>query len=427
MTTTAPVLDNTAPDGAAPVDPAAARRHVRGFWLVGFLFATTMAFAAAPAPLYVLYAKEDHFGSFAVTAIFAAYAVGVAVALFLAGHLSDRFGRLRLIAPAVLLNIVAAVMFIGWHELGVLLAARFVSGLGIGMLTATATAHMTELYRAARPGRPTALPEGVTTAANIGGIGLGPLVAGVLAQYAPRPLLAPYVVFGILMVVGLVAVVLTVPETVERARGPWRYRPQRVGAPAGAGRAFAAAAVVAFVAFAMFGFFTSLAPSFLSGQLHLTSHALAGLLTFLVFGSAGAAQILSARLPRSALYPIGLGALAVGLVVVVVAILVGTLAGLVVGGITVGVGSGVAFKAAVGEVIRIAPAGGRGEALAGLFLIAYLGMSVPVVLLGLLLEIAPTNPSVVAFGVLMLALLALSTVMVASDRRISRRAALGVL
>jgi hypothetical protein len=54
-------------------------------------------------------------------------------------------------------------------------------------------------------------------------------------------------------------------------------------------------------------------------------------------------------------------------------------------------------------------------------------MSVPVVLLGLLLEIAPTNPSVVAFGVLMLALLALSTVMVASDRRISRRAALGVL
>src|SRR3954471_9961058 len=107
--------------GAAAVPTS--RVHARGFWLVAFLFATTMAFAGAPAPLYVLYAKEDGFGPFAVTVIFAAYAVAVAISLYLAGHLSDRFGRRKVLLPAVALNLVAAVLFLTSHQLGWLLAA----------------------------------------------------------------------------------------------------------------------------------------------------------------------------------------------------------------------------------------------------------------------------------------------------------------
>jgi predicted MFS family arabinose efflux permease len=399
-----------------PNRPLAAPHHARGFWLVGYVFAVTMAFAAVPAPLYVLYAKEDHFGPFAVTAIFAAYAVGVALSLYLAGHLSDRFGRLRLIAPAVVLNVAAALIFVVWHDLSMLMIARFVSGLGVGLLTATATAHMAELHRVAHPGRSTTLPEVVSTAANLGGIGLGPLIGGLLAQFAPAPLFTPYIVFLFLMVAGLLAIVI-VPETVSPVEGPWHYRPQRVSAPAGARVAFGAAAVVAFVSFALFGFFTSLAPSFLSSQLHVTSHALAGLLSFLVFGSAAVAQIVTARMPKGAFYPVGVIGLAVGLVVVVVGILDGDLATLIAGGVIVGAGAGVGFKAAVGDAIRIASPTTRGETLATLFLIAYLGITVPVVLLGVLLEFAPTAPSIIAFGVVMLALLALAAILIRSTHR----------
>jgi hypothetical protein len=181
--------------------------------------------------------------------------------------------------------------------------------------------------------------------------------------------------------------------------------------------AFGAASVVAFVSFALFGFFTSLAPSFLSSQLHVTSHALAGLLSFLVFGSAAVAQIVTARMPKGAFYPVGVIGLAVGLVVVVVGILDGDLATLIAGGVVVGAGAGVGFKAAVGDAIRIASPTTRGETLATLFLIAYLGITVPVVLLGVLLEFAPTAPSIIAFGVVMLALLALAAILIRSTHR----------
>src|SRR5260370_602805 len=61
--------------GATP-DRQQRRSHGRGFWVVGYVFAVTMAFSTIPAPLYVLYQARDHFGALLVTVIFAAYAVG---------------------------------------------------------------------------------------------------------------------------------------------------------------------------------------------------------------------------------------------------------------------------------------------------------------------------------------------------------------
>ncbi|MFD0660580.1 MFS transporter [Thermocatellispora tengchongensis] len=190
--------------------PATIRRrhHARGFWIIGYTFAVTMAFAGAPVPLFVIYQEREGFGTVAATIVFAAYAFGVIASLFLAGHLSDRFGRLRMIAPAVLLNVLAGLIFLTSTDLGMLIVARVLSGLGVGMLTATATAHMTELHGTARPamgrpaghtsamarpagrapatGRPAGRAETMSTAANIGGIGAGMLVAGMLADVTPR-------------------------------------------------------------------------------------------------------------------------------------------------------------------------------------------------------------------------------------------------
>jgi MFS family permease len=69
----------------------------------------------------------------------------VALSLFLAGHLSDWHGRRRVLVPALLLQIVAGVVFLVWPSLPGLLLARVLSGLGIGAVTATATAWLSEL------------------------------------------------------------------------------------------------------------------------------------------------------------------------------------------------------------------------------------------------------------------------------------------
>jgi MFS family permease len=392
--------------GAAPEPglgtPPSARRHRAGFWLVAYAFAVTMAFSAIPTPLYVLYQARDGFGSLTLTVIFAVYAAGVAVSLLLAGHLSDWAGRRRMLAAAIAVNLVSGVLFLTWLSVPGLLVARFVSGISIGLLTATATAHLTELHRAGRAG---GSADAVATAANLGGIGLGPLLAGLLAQYAPDPLHLPYWVAEGLLVVGLLILAL-VPETVTRPEPRPAYRPQRVSVPAASRPAFFAAGAAGGVVFAVFGLFNSLAPSFLAGPLHQHSHALAGIAAFIVFGAAAVSQIVLARAPQGRLLRLGIVLLVAGIVAVTVAIWVTSLPLLLIGGVLAGAGGGATFKGAVSTVIAIAPPQARGESLAGFFLAAYLGLAAPVVGLGVATQYLSAEVALLIFAAVLLAALA---------------------
>jgi MFS family permease len=125
--------------------PQQRRRYGFGFWAVAFAFATVMAFTTAPTPLWSLYAQRDRFSSLTVTIVFAVYALAVALSLFLVGHLSDWHGRRRVLIPAIALEILAGVIFLAWSSLPGLLLARVSSGLGIGAVTATAMAWLSEL------------------------------------------------------------------------------------------------------------------------------------------------------------------------------------------------------------------------------------------------------------------------------------------
>ena len=378
-------------------------RHQIGFWLVAYAFTVTMAFSAVPTPLYVLYQARDGFGSVTLTLIFAAYAVGVALSLLLAGHLSDWAGRRRMLAAAIAVNLASGVVFLTWISVPGLLVARFVSGISIGLLTATATAHLTELHQAT--GRAGGRASVVSTAANLGGIGLGPLLAGLLAQYAPDPLHLPYLVAEGLMLIGLIGLAL-VPETVTRPDPHPAYRPQRVSVPRASRPAYWAAGATGAVVFAVFGLFTSLAPSVLAGPLHERSHALAGITAFAVFGAAAVSQILLARVPLRRLLGLGIAVLVVGLAGVTVAAWVTSLPLLIIGGVLAGAGAGATFKGTVATVIAIAPEQARGEALAGLFLAAYLGLAVPVIGLGIATQYLSTPDALLIFAAALLAALA---------------------
>ncbi|KAA9160250.1 MFS transporter [Amycolatopsis acidicola] len=383
--------------------PTVSRRHGVGFWLVAYAFAVTMAFSAAPAPLYVLYQAKDGFGPFSVTLVFAAYAVGVLVSLFLAGHVSDWTGRRRVLVPAVLVNVLAAVIFLAWTSVPALLVARFVSGISVGMLTATATAHLTELHLTARPGASRTRADLVATAANLGGIGLGPLIAGLLAEYVGDPLRVPYLVFQALMLLGALAVVL-VPETVEPVERV-RYRPQKVTVPREARGLFFAAGAAALAEFAVFGLFTSLAPGFVSGTLHQSSHALAGFVSFAVFGAAALAQVLLARLPVRSQLRAGFTLLLTGIVVVTIAVWQPSLWLFLLGGVLAGGGAGAGFKGGVSTVLSLAAPESRGEALAGLFIAAYVGLTVPVLALGLATQFMPVKVALLGFAILLAVIL----------------------
>jgi len=399
--------------------PGSRRRYALGLWIVASVFLVTMGFAAMPAPLYVLYQERDGFSDFTITIIFAAFAVGVVVSLFLAGHLSDRFGRRRVILPSLLLSLTAALLFLFWQDLPGLLIARFITGLGVGMLTATATAFITELSARARPGRSPRVAEVVATVANIGGLGVGPLLSGTLAEFAPAPLHTPFAVFAGLLLIGGGLLLTVAPETVTRSEEPYRYRPQRVVVPRRARGRYLAASLMVLVGFAVFAFFTSLGPAFVARQLGNASHVVGGLVTFVVLAASVVFQLISTRWARTLQFAIGIALLVMGIVLVVVSFAASSLPLVLAGGILAGAGAGVTFKASVGVVIGISSPDTLGEALAGLFLFGYAGMSIPVVLLGILLESVALIPAVAMFGCAMLALLLATGIMLLRTRDVS--------
>ena len=292
------------PTGLAAV-PAVA------FWLIAYAFAVTMLGTTLPTPLYVIYQAQWHFSTSLITLIFATYAVGVLTALLLAGRSSDQVGRRPVLAAAIWLSIVSAVTFILAPDVGWLFVGRVLSGLSAGLMTGTATAALTET---ARPGsgRRASL---VSSAANLGGLGLGPLLAGLLAQYAPQPTVLPFLVqLGLVAVAGLG--LLVVPETVsERSALSLRFR--GLGIPQ-AGRAeFIAAGFAGFAAFSLLGLFSALVPTFLGGVLHDTSHATAGAVVFLAFGVGACTQLAGSRLPSRPVILAGLAVFLAALALIV--------------------------------------------------------------------------------------------------------------
>jgi MFS family permease len=287
--------------------------------MVSFAFLAVMAFSAVPSPLYGLYRARDHFSVFMVTVVYAVYAVGVIGALLLAGHLSDWYGRRRLLLPALGTAIASAIVFLTSKSLAGLLVGRLLNGVAIGIVVSTATAYLTELHAVGRPDASPRRAQLTASAIPVGGIGLGALLAGILAQWVAHPLAVPFLVFLAALLLGTIGIALS-PETREGPKPRPRYRPQRVSVPHDERSTFVAAALSAFMAFATLGLFTGLASLFLAITLHHPSLALAGAVLGAVYASAVAAQILTTAWPVTREFEAGMTAMVTGLGLTVLAV-----------------------------------------------------------------------------------------------------------
>jgi MFS family permease len=373
--------------------------HEAGFWAAAFAFCAVLAYNAVPAPLYSIYQQRDGFSSLMLTVIFSVYAVGVVLSLFTAGHLSDSHGRRRPFAVSLVLCIASGVVFLLWRDLPGLLVGRFVGGLGVGAVTATATAWLGELHAAARPDASPRRAQVVSTAANLGGIGVGPLVAGILAQWVADPLTIPYLVAIGAMLAGLVGILFS-PETQLPVVPRPAYRPQRISVPGDALGRYLAAAVGAAMAFAVFGLFTSLAPAFLAGPLNHPSHALAGATAFAVFAAAVVSQSLLTRQSARTVMAGGIAVMITGMAVLVISVWLSTpsLDLFLLGGVITGAGAGALFKGVVTTIVAVSAPERRAEALAGMFLAGYVGLTVPVVALGIMTQSLTLKLSLLIFA-----------------------------
>ncbi|MFD4937533.1 MFS transporter [Streptomyces virginiae] len=355
------------------------RRRWRQCLLGGAVFAVCMAGTTLPTPLYGLYQEKFGFSELMVTVVYAVYAFGVIGVLLLAGNASDTVGRRPVLLAGLAFSAASAVCFLCATGMGWLYAGRLLSGLSAGLFTGAATAYVMELAPKGGTSRATF----VATAANMGGLGCGPLLAGVLAQYAAWPLYLPFVVHLALVAVSA-AVLARLPETVRDRRPLSTVRPQRPGLPPQVRSVFAPAAIASFVGFALFGVFTSVSPAFLAKSLDVHNHAVTGLIVALAFFASTAGQLAVGRIGVGRSLPLGCAGLLAGLALLAGALWWDLLALVVASAVVGGVGQGLAFRGALSAVAAASPPDRRAAVISMLFVVAYTGISLPVIGVGLL-------------------------------------------
>jgi MFS family permease len=351
------------------------------FVAVTYAFAVTMLGTTLPTPLYPIYRGEFGFSELMVTVIFATYALGVIAALLLLGGISDEIGRRRVLLPGLAFSAASAVAFLLAHGVGLLLVGRALSGLSAGIFTGTATAALGDLVPPEARSRATV----VATTANMGGLGCGPLLAGLLAQFAGMTLrLSFWVDLGLL--VPAAALVWAMPEPVP-LRGRIRLRLQRPRVPPEVRGVFIRAALAGFAGFAVLGLFAAVAPGFLGQMLGVNNRAVVGLVVFAVFAASTVGQTALERVFGTRALVAGCIGLIAGMGLLALGLALSSLGLLVAAGVIAGLGQGLTFRHGLVAINTASPPDRRGEVASSFFLVAYLAISLPVIGVGVVAEV----------------------------------------
>ncbi len=350
-------------------------RPQRGFGVVGGLLAWMMVGANVPAPLYALYAARWHFGTATITAIFAVYVAFLIPSLLVGGPWSDQRGRKPAIAAGLACALAGAVVFLCAQGPVWLFVARAAQGAGAGLLSGAATAHLAELDG------PRGRAPLVASLATGGGTAVGPLLAGLLAQYAPAPLRLAFLVVVGGLVGGGVALLVRVRETRPRAGKPLRWSRPRI--PVAIRPVFWLAGGTAFAVWSVTAFFMSLAPSYVMRLLHVWNLAVAGGVVFLMLASAAITQFLTRTVTPTVAMPAGLVLIVMAVGGLLLAVPAHALWIVVVSTVVAGMGQGTGFLGSMATVTRIAPPAVKGLVVSSFYVVIYCGVGAPVLGLGL--------------------------------------------
>lgn len=271
-----------------------------------------MAGNTLPTPLYPHYQQRYGWSVLTITVIFGVYAIAVIGGLMLIGRLSDFVGRRAVLIPGVLLSAASAALFLTATGLGAVLVGRVLSGFSAAVFTGTATAAIVDRMPERR-----SLATVIAVAANLGGLGAGQLLSGIIADHVSRPLEIPYAVDLGLCALALVAV-LALPREHPQRTGRWR--PQRFSVPAVVRPAFVPAAIAGSCGFAVFGLYGAVVPGLLAHQFHVTAATVVGVVVFVLMVMALAGQLLTRRLAASPALRLGCVTLIAGTALVALSV-----------------------------------------------------------------------------------------------------------
>ncbi len=381
--------------GPAPVQSLTSRS---GLSVQAGLLASLMV-ASVVSPLLVLYQQRNGFGDVTLTVAFALYAVGVVLGLQLTARLTDAAGPRAVLLPALALAAVALVVLLVSQSLTALILARIVSGLAAGMVNQAAGAAILGMT-----GGNAATSAAVTASLANGGLGLGPLLGGVLALWG-NALITPIAVLLALVVV--VGCAQRWGPTGGSGAGV-SFRPVGVALPAHGRRAFLQGVLGASAAFAVGGFVPALAPTLLGATLGLHSTALSGATVFLFFACTPPVVFAMRRVTARGKCLAGLPVLVVGVGLVLAALFTESLALMLLSMVVAGTGLAATFAGGLEMIEQGSDPAERGRVLGLTYTLVYAAFVLPSIGFSLISTATSTVVAAIAFTLVIAALCAAS-------------------
>lgn len=391
--------------------------RVVAFWLVALANGLLLFAASAPSPLYVVYQAEWGFSAAVLTFIFAVYVLFLLAALVFAGALSDHIGRRPTLLLALAVQLASMVVFAEARGVGWLVAARILQGVATGMASAAASAALIDLQPADRP-RLGALAASVSSSA---GMAAGALGSGLLVEYAPAPTQLVYWLLAGLFL-ACAGCVAFLPAT-GSPDGRWlRALRPRVTVPATARSLFLAVVPCLLALWALSGLYLSLGPSITSSIMGSRSHLTGGLLIAALTGTAALTSVLTGEWPASRALLAGTGTLVASMIMILVSLPLASLPILFAGTLCAGIGFGPAFSGAFKALTAVAPADQRSGLVAAIYLVCYIGLSLPAIAAGVAVRQAGLTLTTTVYGIAVILLAATAVIAYPRGERRPRHA-----
>lgn len=346
------------------------------FWGVAYAACVLIAGTNLPTPLYESYQHKFGITSLTIALLVVVYAAVTLPSSVLWGPLADRLGARRVVMPALIMAMVGAWMFASATSAAWLYGARVLQGLAVGAALGPLMAVLVQTEPSGSRARASLLGTVTTTV----GAGLGPILAGALAEYAPWPLRLSYLVEIILL---LVAVPCVMRIHVQASRpGGWRPRPIQVPVPIR--RQFAHAATVGMLSWAAAYVVLALVPSYAARSMHNRNLLVGGCAAGLLLVCSAAAQFAARALDPDRAQAQGLALLGLGLLGLVLAGLLGSTTALLGTMVVAGAGHGLGYFGALQKMNIIAPGEERAGVASAFFVVSYLGSGITVGITGVL-------------------------------------------
>ena len=335
------------------------------------------------SPLYALYKEAWQLQASDISFIYVIYMGGALCSLLFLGRLPDRAGFKPVMQMGLVLTLVGTLISLLAWNMTSLVVGRFIVGVASSLITTSATQGLAVL---ARPGmvHRVAMMTGFLLAF---GFGLGPLVGGIMGQWAPYPLVTTYIPTMILSALGLwVLTRLPLPDSAKpKNAGALKFTdalPKLTWPQGNVSSAFVLTCALPFLAFGVFGLYASMSPLFLDKLVPWHGPVVSGTAIAVILFASAAVQVMAGRIPTHWCGFAGVICLALSNALLMLNLWVSSASLFFFGVAFTAVGHGMSMLAGMGMLNRIATPHNRSGLLSTYLVIGYIGSMLPMMAIG---------------------------------------------